>query len=199
MAQLIIKYSEKATHFSDALGQISPLTQQLSHISEPSSLSAPFLGQRSRLVIPKPYRYDSLPPEKGWERGFGPCFQRESCCLSSRCYSITGSLSMHSIWLCACAGGWWGGVGGTKDSGRAFVGHGEPGPDPCRVQPGNLRAGFVSTSSRSLSAVSVENCSEAERAGCVVLSLGMGIISSCETLLLFSTANSFYMTLDNKS
>lgn len=52
------------------------------------------------------------------------------------------------------------GVGGKKDTGHAFVEQWEPGADLCRVQPGNLRAGFVSTSSTSLSTVSVENCSE---------------------------------------
>lgn len=173
----------------DALGQIVSFTQAstvassiISHLSEPSSLS---LYPRSEVI----FGHSLSPviiiiPRKEWEIGFGCCSLWEPSCLSSRCYSISSESDSvpgdysQSLTLEASADWRDGGVGGRRwDKGQWTCLCGEPGANLSRVQPGNLRAGFVSTSSWSLSAVSVENCWEAYRADCVVPTLG--IISSC--------------------
>lgn len=133
------------------------------------------LCPRSKVIFGHSYTLASLwpssPPEQNRKEDLDPAF-----CGSPLVY-LAGVTALPVVppcsesdsvpggygqlpWKPVLTGGWGGGggVGGTKDSRRAFVGQREPGAD---LWPGNLRAGFVSISSRSLSAVSVENSSEA--------------------------------------
>lgn len=169
----------------DALGQIVSFTQWWA-ASSPISANPPLSLYPWSEVI---FGHSLSPgiiiiPRKEWEIGFGCCSLWEPSCLSSRCYSISSESDSvpgdysQSLTLEASADWRDGGVGGRRwDKGQCTCLCGEPGANPSRVQPGNLRAGFVSTSSWSLSAASVENCWEAYRADCVVPTLG--IISSC--------------------